>query len=237
MVRITTAVSLMPRPALRRIPAAWPHPASRPRPVRRGSRAESRLVVALEPVVGVEACAQRLDGALDVVLFLAWEKSMMMGVRICECGSDSSPHSTAMFAGSGVLRCALLRRHPGDRVAPAAASSQGDPHAYLSQAARPGRGGSHCRTRWHRRRASGSIRRAPSPWSARSPPAPSTDVISRIYATRLSAVLGVPVIVDNKPGAGGTISVNTVARAAPDGYPPGGEQHLFSSRASVYRSA
>lgn len=45
-----------------------------------------------------------------------------------------------------------------------------------------------------------------------------TDVVGRIYATKLSANLGVPVIVDNRGGAAGIIGTELVARAASDGY-------------------
>jgi tripartite-type tricarboxylate transporter receptor subunit TctC len=46
----------------------------------------------------------------------------------------------------------------------------------------------------------------------------ATDVIGRIMAERMKSSLGQPVIVENVTGAGGTISVGRVARAAPDGY-------------------
>jgi tripartite-type tricarboxylate transporter receptor subunit TctC len=46
----------------------------------------------------------------------------------------------------------------------------------------------------------------------------STDVIARIMAEGMRASLGQPVIVENTTGAGGTIGVGRVARAAPDGY-------------------
>jgi tripartite-type tricarboxylate transporter receptor subunit TctC len=48
-------------------------------------------------------------------------------------------------------------------------------------------------------------------------PGSSIDVIARVYATRASALLGVPVIVDNKPGAGGAIAAGLVMRAPADG--------------------
>src|SRR5712671_2983003 len=46
----------------------------------------------------------------------------------------------------------------------------------------------------------------------------STDVIGRIVAEGMRATLGQPVIVENVTGAGGTLGVGRVARAAPDGY-------------------
>ena len=50
------------------------------------------------------------------------------------------------------------------------------------------------------------------------PPGGSTDVIARIMAERMRPLLGQPVIVENVGGAGGSIGVGRVARAAPDGY-------------------
>jgi len=46
----------------------------------------------------------------------------------------------------------------------------------------------------------------------------ATDVMARTVAAQLADQLGQPFIVDNKPGAGGTIGVGAVARAKPDGY-------------------
>src|SRR5262249_46658158 len=50
------------------------------------------------------------------------------------------------------------------------------------------------------------------------PPGGSTDVAARIMAERMRPLLGQPVIIENVGGAGGSIAVGRVARAAPDGY-------------------
>src|SRR5215468_3260342 len=50
------------------------------------------------------------------------------------------------------------------------------------------------------------------------PPGGSTDVAARIMAERMKPVLGQPIIIENVGGAGGSIGVGRVARAAPDGY-------------------
>ena len=50
------------------------------------------------------------------------------------------------------------------------------------------------------------------------PTAGVSDTIVRMLAERLTAVLGQPVIVENRAGAGGTLGMDIVARATPDGY-------------------
>jgi len=53
---------------------------------------------------------------------------------------------------------------------------------------------------------------------APSTPGDAPDVIARLIADKLSPVLGQPVVVENKPGAGGVVGSDAVAKAAPDGY-------------------
>lgn len=50
------------------------------------------------------------------------------------------------------------------------------------------------------------------------PPGGSTDVVARILAQSLTASLGQPVIVENKPGADGAIAAEYVLRSEPDGH-------------------
>jgi tripartite-type tricarboxylate transporter receptor subunit TctC len=49
-------------------------------------------------------------------------------------------------------------------------------------------------------------------------PGSGSDTVARIIANRVSELLGQPMIVENLGGAGGTIGVSRVAKAAPDGY-------------------
>ncbi|MCX7140940.1 MAG: tripartite tricarboxylate transporter substrate-binding protein, partial [Proteobacteria bacterium] len=50
------------------------------------------------------------------------------------------------------------------------------------------------------------------------PPGATSDNVGRIIASKLQEALGQPVVVDNRPGAGGTIGTDSVAKSAPDGY-------------------
>jgi tripartite-type tricarboxylate transporter receptor subunit TctC len=53
---------------------------------------------------------------------------------------------------------------------------------------------------------------------APSTPGDAPDVIARLIAVKLSTVLGQPVVVENRPGAGGVVGSEAVAKSAPDGY-------------------
>ena len=65
----------------------------------------------------------------------------------------------------------------------------------------------------------------PQPWPAKplrfvmtAPAGSSIDVIGRIIGDKLRVLLGQPIIVDNRAGAGGTLATDFVAKSTPDGY-------------------
>lgn len=49
-------------------------------------------------------------------------------------------------------------------------------------------------------------------------PGSATDVVARAVAQAMSQSMGQPIVIDNRPGAGGTIAATLVAKAPPDGY-------------------
>jgi tripartite-type tricarboxylate transporter receptor subunit TctC len=67
------------------------------------------------------------------------------------------------------------------------------------------------------------------------PPGGSSDAIVRILSTRLNDKLGQPLIIDNRPGAGGNIGLSAVAKSVPDGYFLGvGAAGGLTANASLY---
>lgn len=63
----------------------------------------------------------------------------------------------------------------------------------------------------------------------------STDLVARLPATKLTAALGQPVVVENRPGAGGNIAAELVAKAPPDGHLFLVTPSAFAVNPSLYR--
>lgn len=58
----------------------------------------------------------------------------------------------------------------------------------------------------------------PVRWVVTFPPGASNDILARLFGQKLTEAWGQQFVVDNRPGAGGSIGAETVAKAAPDGY-------------------
>ena len=63
-----------------------------------------------------------------------------------------------------------------------------------------------------------------------------TDIVTRIIATPLSDLLGVPVVVENKQGAGNIIAASSVVKAAKDGYTAYMMNNAHGVSAALYKS-
>jgi tripartite-type tricarboxylate transporter receptor subunit TctC len=50
----------------------------------------------------------------------------------------------------------------------------------------------------------------------------ASDVVSRVLFNKMATILGQPIVVENKPGAGGNLGTALAAMAAPDGHTPVG---------------
>ena len=50
------------------------------------------------------------------------------------------------------------------------------------------------------------------------PPGGGTDSLARVILPKMSQTLGQPIVIDNRPGAGGIVAAEIVAKSAPDGY-------------------
>ena len=69
------------------------------------------------------------------------------------------------------------------------------------------------------------------------PPGSSTDIVARTLGVPLSEALGQPVLIENRPGAGGNIGTVAVARSAPDGYTFLMHSVAYSVNPSLYAKA
>jgi tripartite-type tricarboxylate transporter receptor subunit TctC len=69
------------------------------------------------------------------------------------------------------------------------------------------------------------------------PPGGGADNLARLMMPRVAQLLGQPIVIDNKPGAGGNVGAELVARAAPDGYTLlYGTNGTHAINASLYRT-
>lgn len=67
-------------------------------------------------------------------------------------------------------------------------------------------------------------------------PGGGTDITGRLIAQKLSELWNVPVVVDNRPGAGSTVGTDIAAKAAPDGYTIGVTSMSHPINATLYRT-
>ena len=77
----------------------------------------------------------------------------------------------------------------------------------------------------------------PIKWIVPFAPGGTTDILARTVGDKLGAALGQPVIVENRPGAGGGVGADFVAKSPPDGYTlVGGTISTHAINASLYKS-
>jgi tripartite-type tricarboxylate transporter receptor subunit TctC len=68
------------------------------------------------------------------------------------------------------------------------------------------------------------------------PPGGPSDVLARIVGKKMEQLLGAPFVIENRPGAGGNIAAEGVARAAPDGYTLlMGNNSILATNESLYK--
>jgi tripartite-type tricarboxylate transporter receptor subunit TctC len=90
---------------------------------------------------------------------------------------------------------------------------------------------------------SAAVAQASQPWPERTiqaivpfAPGAANDIVGRIVLEQVSKQVGQPIVVENRPGAGGTIGVTAVAKAQPNGYTILVHSSSFSAAYSLYKS-
>ena len=77
----------------------------------------------------------------------------------------------------------------------------------------------------------------PIKWIVPFAPGGTTDILARTIGEKLTVALGQPVIIENKPGAGGGVGADFTAKAPPDGYTiMGGTISTHAINASLYKT-
>src|SRR5690606_23444956 len=66
-------------------------------------------------------------------------------------------------------------------------------------------------------------------------PGGGTDLVARLFSQKLAEVLGTPIVVDNRSGAGGSSGIEALVRAVPDGYTLIFGAASYATNAALYK--